>query len=92
MNNMNPRLSISHAALYCEEYVRWGRLVRKPVFAYRRMHEESIGLAAFDWFGGSVIKAIIMYVVFPYLKSIYSLEILERPLIARKRRLLRTRS
>ena len=26
------------------------------------MHEESIGLAAFDWFGGSVIKAIIMYV------------------------------
>ena len=64
MNSLNPRLSLAHAALYCEEYVRWAPLVQKPEFVYRRMHEESVGRAAFDWFGRSVIKAIITYVAF----------------------------
>ena len=54
MLNLNPRLPIAQMALYCEEYVGWSLHIRKPEFTYRRVHEESVGLAAYTWFRGYI--------------------------------------
>ena len=53
----NPRTQVS-AGLY----VKWSPIVQPPELTFRRMHEESVRLAAYAWFRGLVFKVVIMYV------------------------------